>query len=119
MAKRKQPEYDPFPIVYTIDYRGDDDDQLTFVFACAKGDPVVRCFKLLRKGGYIMDHYEFQYEHASFWRNGKIYWRWVFGVCGLHTDFISLDELRVFIEGMLRNAGHKVTYYEINKFLNL
>ena len=118
--RKRELENDAFPVAYTVDFRGVNDDCPAFLFACADPVPLVNIFRLLRNDGYVMDRYEFLQEHALKWRNGKNYWRWVFVIIGFHPGFMSLDELRVFIEGMLTNKGHKVTYFkDINKFLNI
>ena len=119
---RKKP-HEPEPparMAYTIDYRGFDDDVLTFVFLSPLEKPLFEMFRLLCKGGYVMRRCAVEHEHAFAWRNGKAYWRWVFTPIDYHPEMLSLDGVRDFIERHLRKQGHEVNFYkDINKFLNL
>jgi hypothetical protein len=119
--KKKQPEPEPpARMAYAIDYRGFDDDVLTFVFLSPIEKPLFEVFRLLCKGGYIMRGCDVEHEHAWQWRNGKAYWRWVFTPIDYHPEMLSLDGVRDFIERHLTSQGHRVDYYkDINKFLNL
>lgn len=107
-------------MAYAIDYRGRDDDVLTFIFLSPLEKPLFDMFGLLCKGGYIMRGCAVEHEHAWKWRNGKAYWRWVFTPIDYHPEMLSLDALRDFIVRHLASQGHRVDYYkDINKFLNL
>ena len=107
-------------MAYTIDYRGLDDDVLTFVFLSALEKPLFEVFGLLCKSGYVMRRFDVEHEHAFSWRNGKSYWRWVFTPIDYHPEILSLDEICDFIEQHLGKQGHEITFYkDINKFLNL
>ena len=119
--RKKQPEPEPpARMAYAIDYRGFDDDVLTFVFLSPLEKPLFEVFRLLCKGGYIMRGCGVEHEHAFAWRNGKAYWRWVFTPIDYHPEMLSLDGVRDFIERHLRKQGHEVNFYkDINKFLNL
>ena len=83
-------------MAYAIDYRGFDDDVLTFVFLSPIENPLFEAFRLLCKGGYVMSGCKVEHEHAWQWRNGKAYWRWVFTPIDYHPEMLSLDALRDF-----------------------
>ena len=119
--RKKQPEPEPpARMAYAIDYRGFDDDVLTFVFLSPIEKLLFEVFGLLCKGGYVMSGCAVEHEHAWLWRNGKAYWRWVFTPIDYHPEMLSLDALRDFIERHLTSQGHRVDYFkDINKFLNV
>ncbi len=107
-------------MAFTIDYRGFNDDVLTFVFLSPLEKPLFEVFDILCRGGYIMRRCTVEHEHAFQWRNGKAYWRWVFTPIDYHPEMMSLDALCDFIKRLLKIKGHEVKFYkEINKFLNL
>ena len=107
-------------MAYTIDYRGANDDQLTFVFLSPVKEPLFEVFELLCRGGHIMRRCTVSHEHAITWRNGKAYWRWAFTPIDYHPEMLSLDALRDFIERRLTAKGHEIKFHtDINKFLNI
>lgn len=117
--RKKQHEDPPVKMAYTLDYRGKHEDQLAFVFLTPDDRPLAAAFDLLCRGG-IMKRCSVWHEHAIVWRNKKGYWRTVFMPQGYDEQFVSLEELRFFIEQMMRQKGHTISYYQqIDKFLNI
>lgn len=107
-------------MAYTIDYRGPEDDVLTFVFISPIEEPLFEVFGLLCRGGYVMRGCAVEHEHAWRWRNGKAYWRLVFTPIDYHPEMLSVDATREFIEQHIRMKGHTIDFYrDINRFLNL
>jgi len=106
---------------YSIDYRGDNDDQLTFVFLGADTDVIKAVFRWLIAGGNIAKGFLLKDEHACVWRNGKHFWRVSAQIDSPNYEFASLDDMCLLIESRLRAIGYQriVRINDYNKFLNI
>lgn len=106
---------------YAIDYRGPDEDQLTFVFVGIDSDAIREVFLWLIAGGHVAKGFLLKDEHACVWRNGKYYWRVSAQIKSPNYDFISIDDMCLLIESRLHSMGFllitKIDSY--NKFLNI
>lgn len=108
-------------IAATIDYRGTNDDILTFVFRGSSFDTVSRVFQFLIGGGNgIAKKATVSEEHDIIRRNGKGYWRIAVEISEPNFNFCSLDSMQVLIEATLRKQ-HPCTVHwlPLDKFLNV
>lgn len=120
MTRPKKKVIMPLNIAYSIDYRGLRDDVLTFVFVGAIEAVLRRAFDLLSQGGYVMDGYTLDHDHACCWPNGSPYFRLVVTPKNPRFDLMSLESVRFLLEARIKDQGHRITFVEdYNKFLNL
>lgn len=106
-------------IAYAIDYRGPDDDQLTFVFIGVDSITVGKVFQWLIAGGYVAKGFMLTDEHACVYRNGKHYWRVSAQMDQPNMEFVSVDDMCLLIESRFKAMQHYITRISnYNKFLN-
>ena len=107
-------------ISYAIDYRGKDDDQLTFVFVGTDSDTIRQVFQWLIAGGNVAKGFLLKDEHACVWRNGKYYWRVSAQMSYPNLAFASIDDMCLLIESRLHSMGYDTKRIrDYNVFLNL
>lgn len=120
MTRPKKKRFIPLNIAYSIDYRGLNDDVLTFVFVGAFEPVLRRAFDLLAHGGYVMDGYEICDDHACWWPNGQPYFRLAVTPKNPHFDFMNLSTQQYLMESRIRDQGHEITFYpSYQEFINL
>ncbi|WP_288056949.1 hypothetical protein [Xylanibacter rodentium] len=108
-------------IAATIDYRGDNDDELVFVFRGAYKQLVIDTFRfLVGRGDGIAAGAEVLIEHDCIRRNGKGFWRIAVSMIRPNFHFCSLKDMTLLIEATLHRLHPcTVTWFTINKFLNI
>lgn len=121
MGRRKKTVLEPpVNVAFSIDYRGVNDDVLTFVFYCYSVVPITKTFNTLSAGGILMSSYDIQKEHGYYYRNGKSYWRWAVTPKEYNQEMLSLDELINTIQASISKQNCNVTYYpNYHKFINI
>lgn len=121
--KKKEPEVRPQSyVVYSIDYRGDDDNILTFVFMGAYWDAITKVFRFLCGPNGIAKGFAQYEEHACIMRNGKGYRRICVEIDTPNYNFASLEDMRLLIEARVHNEQYpcKIKYYsDYEKFINI
>lgn len=106
-------------IAYAIDYRGPDDDQLTFVFIGVDGTTVRKVFDWLIAGGFVAQGFLLNNEHACVYRNGKHYWRVSVQMIKPNMEFTSVNDMCLLIESRFKSMQHDITKLSSYKiFLN-
>lgn len=108
-------------IAATIDYRGTDDDVLTFVFRGVGQQLITKVFQYLVGHSHgIAREAVVTEEHDIIRRNGKGYWRIAAEIHDPNYHFASLDDMQLLIEATLRRL-HPCTVHwmPIEKFLNV
>lgn len=108
-------------IAATIDYRGQNDDQLFFVFRGAGQKLITEVFRFLIGNSYgIAREAVISEENDIIRRNGKGYWRIAVEIRKPDFFFCSLNDMRILIEATLKRL-HPCTVHwlTIDKFLNV
>jgi len=124
LARRGRPRKDRRPhylIAATVDYRGPDDDQLTFVFRGLTMSMLRKAFTYLvgQQNGIARQVIIIE-EHDIIRRNGKGFWRLAVSVHDPNYQFASLDDMKLLISGVLtRLYSCTVRWFPIDKFLNI
>jgi hypothetical protein len=121
--KRQQPESQPESyVVFSIDYRGNDDDVLTFVFMGAHWDTITRVFKFLCCPNGIARGFSQYEEHACIMRNGKGYRRICVELPEPNYHFASLSDMCLLVEARLHAEQYPCRvklYRDYEKFINI
>lgn len=120
MSKRKDDREYQYHIIYAIDYRGNNDDVLTFVFEGAIWDAITSVFRFLCCPNGIAQGFTQYEEHAPKWRQKKGYRRIAVEINHPNFDFASLDDMRILVESRLQaEMNCKITYYkDYEEFIN-
>ncbi len=106
-------------IIYTIDYRGIHDNELTFLFIGAGYSLLRRVFLSLTGPSKVFSGLHIELTHACCYRNGKAYYREEVTPRGYDSNIMSLPELCVFIEARLQQECQcYVRKWSIDAFLN-
>lgn len=122
IAKPKLPELPESYVVFSIDYRGDNDDLITFVFMGAFWDTIARVFKFLCRPNGIASGFSQYEEHACVMRNGKGYRRICVQLSAPNFHFASISDMCILIEARLHAEQYpcRVKFYkDYEKFINL
>ncbi len=119
--KRHKDERRHILIAATIDYRGENDDILTFVFRGASVDLMTKVFTyLIGKGHGIASAAKVTEEHDIIRRNGKGYWRVAVELREPNFDFCSLPDMQILIEAVIRRLHPATVHWlTLDKFLNV
>lgn len=108
------------PVQYAIDYRGPEEDQLTFVFVGIDSDTIREVFQWLIAGGNIANGFLLKDEHAPFYRHGKYFWRVSAQLDCPNYAFASVDDMCLLIESRLHTLGRAAKRLpNYNKLLNV
>lgn len=108
-------------IAASVDYRGVDDDQLTFVFRGVPFRTVSRVFRQLIGNGHgIAQGARVEEETDVVRRNGKGYYRVAAQMKEPNFHFASLDSQKILIEALFhREHLCNVTWMTYSRFLNV
>ena len=87
-----------YSIAYTIDYRGDNDDILTFLFRGVPERIVENVFGWLGRGQYLFGSVVVNTEFDDICRNGYSSRRVYAKVLAHHADILSAEDLAVLME---------------------
>lgn len=121
--KRQLPESQPESyVVFSYDYRGNDDDILTFVFMGAHWDTITRVFKFLCCPNGIAPGFSQYEEHACIMRNGKGYRRICVELPEPNYHFASLSDMCLLVEARLHAEQYPCRvklYRDYEKFINI
>lgn len=110
------------PIAASVDYRGDNDDELTFVFRGASQELITETFaQLVGTTSGIARGATVTTEHDCIRRNAKGFWRVAVRMSEPDFRFASLDTQRTLIERTLRRLYRActVTWFPYQQFLNI
>lgn len=110
----------PRPVAVAIDYRGEQDDCLTFLFRGACWSQLVCAFSFLVGQGRGVAHDATIYlDHDAEARNGKGLWYYAVELMEPNYHFASLDDMKLLIEARLtRHHQCKVKWMSLERFLN-
>lgn len=106
-------------IGYSVDWRGENDDQLTFVFAGAWISLLKRVFNFF--GQTLFKSYNIELDQSCVLRNGHVYNRLAVTIIDPFLDMASVDTMRLVIERRLHSEVRcDVVYFnDYEKFLNI
>ncbi len=108
-------------VAATIDYRGEQDDQLTFVFRGASQQLLEQVFRHLIGRGYgIAREAVVREETDIVRRDGKGYYRVAVRLTTPNYDFCSLNDMQLLIEATMKRL-HPCTLHwmTLGRFLNV
>lgn len=121
--KKKLHEVQPESyVVFSIDYRGNDDDVLTFVFMGAHWDTITRVFTFLCCPNGVAKGFTQYEEHACIMRNGKGYRRICIELQEPNHLFASVDDIIILVEARLHAEQFpcRVRFYpDYETFINI
>lgn len=110
----------PRPIAITIDYRGKDDNHLTFLFRGVSWAQLVSTFTFLIGKGYGIAQDAILYlDNDIVSRKGKGSFYYAVELIEPNLWFSSLDDMKILIESQLIKHGCNVTWFKMEKFLNI
>lgn len=108
------------PIAIAIDYRGKDDNHLTFLFRGVSWSQLVSTFTFLVGKGYgIAQDAVLYLDNDIVSRNGKGSFYYAVELSEPNLQFSSLDDMKILIESQLVKYGCGVTWFKVDKFLNI
>lgn len=107
-------------VAAAVDYRGDDDAQLCFLFRGAPISLVADAFRfLVADGKGIAKAVEVRSEHDALRRMGKGFWRIVAEVREPDLFFCSIHDMQLLIASWFRRHHPcSVAWMPIDRFLN-
>ncbi len=110
-----------FLIAASVDYRGQKDDQLCFLFRGVSSQLVSRAFQfLVGHGSGIARKAVVKEEVDIVHRNGKGYGRVAVEMESPNYRFASLDDMKILIEAALKKLNPCTLHWlSIDKFLNI
>lgn len=109
-----------YNIAYTIDYRGDSGNQLTFVFRGVPLPIVERVFMWLGRGSYFFDGVVVDTELDCISHNGYSHQRITAKIKGMNTNTISVENLAELTEARFKaETKCHVSRMTMNRFLNV
>lgn len=108
-------------IAASIDYRGENDDRLFFLFREPPSSLLKEAFDfLVCDGRGIAKKAVVTEEHDVVRRNGKGYWRKAVEMVEPNFFFCGLEDVKVLIESALRRLHPcSLQWMDIDKFLNV
>ena len=123
-AKRGRPRKDRRLhrlVAAAVDYRGINDDQLTFLFRNVDRDVLIQTFQfLVGRGHGIAAKAVVTEEHDIIRRNGKGYWRYAVEIREPNFSFASLEDMQLLISARISKAQPaSVRWFNIQQFLNI
>lgn len=105
-------------IAVTTDYRGINDDILTFAFIGSDQSILHQVFSTFSGKG-LFDAYHIDLEHACEYQLGKSYWRDVVYIENPNTDFCSVEDLLAMVINRLQSVCKcTVKKLHLDTFLN-
>ena len=110
-----------YHVAVSVDYRGENDDELTFVFRGAPYNTIVTIFRYLIGGGCgIAQGARVKKEYDIVRRIGYGYERVAAYMVQPDFRFASLDSQKILIEALLhRYLNCSVEWMDYDKFLNV
>jgi len=120
--KAKPNPFIPMCIAYCIDWRGRDNNRLTFVFRGATSSLLAEVFGYLAplNGKGIAKDYDMYPEHDCCHRNGKGYRRIAVELVEPDFFFCGIDDMCLLLEARLHAETEcSVTRLTLEKFLNV
>lgn len=108
-------------VALTIDYRGDNDDELTIMFAGINLEALQFVFSFLCAGGHgIAKSFSIIHGVSPVWRIGYVNEWLEVTLQNRNEHFASIEDILLLAESTIAREVHSsVDRYELNDFLNL
>lgn len=100
-----------------IDYRGDNDDELTYVVVGFEDVKILRRIFdwLCGNGNGLFKSYRIEHEHSVVDMQRKHYWRWAVYINEPNTRMLSPEEALLLIAARIEAEGHHTIIYRCRR----
>lgn len=109
-------------IAYSIDYRGINEEHLSFIFRGADVETLLKVFSFLCpiNGGGIAKNFKLKQEHDVCYRQGKGYWRFAVILYEPNLAFTSIEDISLLVEARMKaEIKCEIIKLPLDDFLNV